>query len=109
MECAADPLSTLVNTDVVAIELLDELDELLDVCGTGAVVFFVLTTMPHRGAPFAYRPMATRLGVDCGVAGVRAVGDVILVDCLEGPWSTGTAGDLGGWTGNESASCTSES
>lgn len=65
-EYAADPLSTLDDDEVVAVVLLDEPDVLLDVPAGGASVCFLLTTIPHRGAPFAYLPMATRLGVDSG-------------------------------------------
>jgi hypothetical protein len=84
--------------------MLDELDELLDVCGTSAAGLVVLTRIPHRGAPFPYLPMMTRLGVDCGVAGVRWADGVLLVDRWGWSWATAGAGDRGGWMGNESGS-----
>ena len=48
--------------------------------------------------------MATRCGVDCGVAGVRGSGDLFDVDRRGGVGASGWAGDSGGWIGKVSAS-----
>lgn len=101
-ECAADPLSTLGADEVVAVALLDELDELLDDCAGGAAIFFFC--LFHIGAPMPIRPIALR-GDDCGVDVTRGArgGDVsfeVLEVALVG-------GDIGGWIGKESGSSVS--
>ena len=49
-------------------------------------------------------PMATRCGVDCGVAGVRDSGDLLGVYRQGGVGASCWVGDSGGWIGKVSAS-----